>query len=172
MIIPYTKILGLPVVALKSQSVIGFISDIAIQKEPLGIHGFIIKQSHSPFTKPKAITIHDVVELGNQSLLVLDNQAISELNDTLRLNQALQHGYHGIGQTVVTTSGRRLGKVTDFLISTPTLSINKFYVCSLFKERIIASSAISKINGKTITIKDDYNLIMIEPAIETEVEFA
>lgn len=162
MFIPYSKIIGLPVFAVKNQSLAGHIVDVVLKKTAFEPQGFIIKISPLPLTKHKVISSTDVIELSNQGLVVDNENSISDLKDAVRLRETIEDGYIGIGQKVYTESGKRIGKVFDYLVSVPDLSINKIYVKNMISERILPVSLIRSYKKDIIIVVDDFDLAPLE----------
>ncbi len=171
MIIPYSKIANAKVLALRTQTVLGEVADLVIKKNDLSLYGLILKKpSLGVFAKPKAIASLDIIEIGNGLVLVNDSESIIELVEAIRIKKALEEGFCGIEQKVVSKSGKRLGKVYDYLVESPDYRIIKFYVKGTLTERIIPSSAVIKMEGKKIIVQDDFE--PVKPgvrAIEAEM---
>lgn len=170
MIIPYTKLVGVSVFELKTQTKVGYVLDLIIKKSDISIYGLVVKTSMLPFAKMKVIAETDIVEVGNDGVIIQENDSISDFDDAVRLKEAYHHKLHGIHQHVRSKSGKNLGKVFDYLVRATDLSITKIYVKSLVSERIIPTSAITDIKGKQITVNNDYDLVDVKTsAIEAEM---
>lgn len=170
MIIPYTKLVGLSVFELKTQTKLGFVLDVIIKKSDISVYGLVVKTSLLPFSKMKVVTETDILEIGNEGVIVQDEEAIADLDETVRLKEAYHHKLRGINQHVKTKSGKNLGKVFDYLVRANDLSITRIYIKNLVSERIIPASAITEINGKHITVNNDYDLVNVKTtAIEAEM---
>ena len=92
------------------------------------------------------------------------------MKDAIRIKQAIDQGLSGIGQKVVTKSGKKIGKVFDYLISVNDLSITKLYVKNMMSERIIPITAVNEIKGNIIIINDDYDMVSIpRTAVEAKM---
>lgn len=156
--IPYSKIVGLPVFAVKNQVLIGHIFTIVMKKTELSPHGFVVKTSNLPFSKPRIVAVSDILELSNEGLVVESANDVSDLTDAIRIKEALEAGFAGIGQKVITESGKRLGKVFDYLISTPDMNISKIYVKGIFSERIFPLVAVKGFKKGLIIVRDDFDL--------------
>ncbi len=155
MILPYTKIVGLDVFDLKNQSKVGVVKDIVIQKKDFKISGIILE--NSIFNRDAKVVSHaDIVDISTQGVVIRDSDAISSLKENVRIGEAIKEGMHGIGQKVVTKSGKSLGRVVDLFILSETLEIPKFYVKNIFGERIIARTAIVDIEKRKIIVKENF----------------
>ena len=155
MILPYTKIVGLDIFDLKNQSKVGTVKDIVIQKKDFKISGIILE--NSVFNRDtKVVNQADIVDISAQGVVIRDNDAVSNLKENVRIGDAIKEGMHGIGQKVVTKSGKSLGRVVDLFILSETLEIPKFYVKNIFGERIIARTAIVDIKKRKIIVKENF----------------
>lgn len=159
MIISFSKLTGAPIFELKTQTKLGFVLDIIIKKSDISVYGLVVKTSLAPFTRAKAISETDILEISSDGIIVEDEKAISEMTETVRLKEAWDGGLHGVGQKVKTKSGKYIGKVFDYLVRADDLCITKIYVKNIVSERIIPTSAIIEIKGKNITINNDYDLV-------------
>jgi len=158
MILPYTKIIGLPVFDFKNQSQIGTVKDVIIQAKDFKVSGFILESSIFD-RKTKVISSTDLIDIASQGVIANDEDAVSTTEENVRLKDAIKSGYHGIGQKVVTKSGKGIGKVIDLFISSETLEISKIHVKSVFIERIISRSAIIEIKKKKIIVRDNFEAV-------------
>jgi sporulation protein YlmC with PRC-barrel domain len=165
MVTPYSKLIGTPVFELKTQRNLGTVIDVIINKNNFSVYGLLLKGSILPFGKTTVIAYSDILELTGSAIIVENEDAISDLKETVRLNEAYKSGYSGIGQRIVTKTGKKIGKVFDYLISSNDLTITRLYVKNLLNERIIPSSAIINIEGRKITINDSYELVDVRSTV-------
>ncbi len=158
MILPYTKIVGLPVFDFKNQQKVGEISDLIFSHKDFNISGVILERSFFD-RKTKVASSADIVDLSSQGVIVNDEEAILILDENVRLKAAIHSGYHGIRQKVVTKSGKGLGRVIDLFISTEMLQVSKIHVKSILSERIISATAVIEIKKRKIIVKDNFETV-------------
>ncbi|MFA5927090.1 MAG: PRC-barrel domain-containing protein [Patescibacteria group bacterium] len=168
MIIPYSRVVGAKVFETKSQSILGEIDDIVFSETNLVILALTIKSPTFIKRDTKAISTTDIISLNNYAVMVGNKEAVSNLKDLVRVASAINKGFVGINQIVVTQSGRKVGRVFDYLIDSASFAITKIYTKSILKERIIPASAITDIQGHKIIIKDDYGLAEISTTLAVE----
>ena len=169
MVITYSKIVGANVVELKTQSIVGQVSDLIIQKTDLQISGMTLAKGFLDKNE-KTISASDVVDLAPAAVVVRDQESISSLNDNIRMKESYKDGYRGIYQRVETRTGKKVGIVFDYLVESKTLSITKFYVRTLLTEKIIGSSSVVELRGKVLVIKDDFETArLVSPAIKASI---
>ncbi len=168
MITRYSQILNSPVVTLDEQQNLGIVSDIVLNKTDLTIKAFLIK------TMPiiplyKVISFSDVVEIASNAILVQNDKAISDMKDSIRVKEAIKSRTHGVRQRVYTKSKKFIGIVYDYTIHAETGKIMKFYLKTIFSERIIGTETVNEFVGKRIIIEDDFETISNK---NTELETA
>lgn len=171
MLIPYSKIIHAPVFELRHQQKLGVIEDIIIKKSDLSVYGLLIKTLDF-IPKTKVVSASDIAELASGAVVINEEKSLIDIKETIRLNDAVKQGCTGLKQKVVTGSGKRIGRVFDYLVSSSDLTITKFYIHSLLSEKIIASNAITKFDGKIITITDDFELVVGTPELVPKAEAA
>jgi uncharacterized protein YrrD len=167
MLINYSKIIDSNIIELKTGNLVGSVSDLVFQKSNLSVEGIIIKGGLLN-RKIKAVSSKDVVQISNKPVAVLvnDTDSVIELDEMVRVKDAFRKGFHGVGQKVVTKSGKDIGKVYDFLVTSEDLVVQKIYVKSLISERIISTdNVISFENSKKIIIKDDFGMAALSRTV-------
>lgn len=171
MLLPYTKIIGGFIVDLRGFTNLGNIFELVYSDEKLAVSGVLTKTGGFFGRKIKAVSSVDILEISSKTVaaLVDDEDVIVDLDEVVRLKKNFEDGYFGIGQSVVTQSGKSLGKVYDLLIDSVDLTIHKFYVKDLFSDRIIATKQIVGWDGpKKLVVKDNTETIKVaSPTPET-----
>lgn len=158
MILPYTKIVGLPIFDFKNQQKVGQVSDLIFSPKDFKISGVILERSFFD-RKAKVASSADIVDLSSQGVIVNDDGAILILDENVRLKEAIRSGHHGIGQKVVTKGGKSLGRVIDLFVSTEMLQVSKIHVKNILSERIISSTAVVEIKKRKIIVKDNFETV-------------
>lgn len=156
MIVKYSSIIGSLVAELRDKTKIGKVTEVVIDKEKLCVAGIAVEQSFWLLNKHKFVLNIDITYLRKDGVIIKDEDSVIELKDSIKLGKLVKEKSYGIGQKVKTAQGQSLGHVYDFLIETEDMSITKFYVKQLLKERIIPSNQILSIDGRVITVKDNY----------------
>lgn len=170
MLIMYSKIVGLPIIELNNQVKLGEIDEIVINNEKIKIVGLLLKKTNLWAKESRVICGNDIIEIAKEGVIVNDENAITSLVDAIRVKEQIDKGGAGIGQRVVTESGKYVGRVFDLLLDNTTLEISKFYTKNMIGEKIIPSDKVVSIENRLIIIKDDFEFIKIaSPAIETGI---
>lgn len=157
MLVPYSKMIRNPIFSAKNQTKVGEVLDIVLKKNSFSVAGFAVKTCNRIIRRQKVLSLTDIIDIDKDVIIVAAAEAIINPSEATRIEEAIKQGYLGIGQRVITESGKRIGKVFDYLLLLPSLEIAKIYVRGLFAERIIPSSEIKAFKNKNIVIKDDYN---------------
>jgi len=164
MLILRSKLIGMPIVDLRSQSRLGNIGDLILNDTDVNLSGIALRGN---FGKDIRIILPaEVLEISKGIILVNDEDSITKTKDNIRINKLVNDQFYGIGQKVFTKSGKYIGRIHDLLIDSLDFRIAKFYVKSFLRERILSSNLILEIKGKRIIIKDDFELSRISQATE------
>lgn len=168
MMLLYSKIVGMTVADLREQKKIGEIDDLIYNSE-LKIAAFVLKQQFSILPRePQIVSSDDVAALAKKGLVVYNEGAASPLRESVRIKKLTDEKFYGLKQPVISKSGQRIGSVYDYLVDSGTLLITKFYVKSLFGERIIPVSKVVSLEKRKIIIEDETESIKV-PADTSEL---
>ncbi len=158
MITRYSQVMHSQVVTLDEQQSLGSVTDIVLNKTDFTIKAFLIR-TMPVIPMHKVISFSDVVEIASNAVLVQNEDAVSDMKDSVRVKEAIKAKIHGIGQRVYTKSKKFIGVVYDYTIHSETGKIIKIYVKTLLSDRIIGTETILKFEGKKIIIEDEFETI-------------
>ena len=168
MYITYSKVVGLNIYDLKSSACLGEVDDVVIDDESLKIAAFVLKKQSFWDKKVFAIVEADILEISKLGIVVNDENAIVDLDELVRVRNKISDGYVGIGQNVLTTNGKYIGKAFDFIFDNKSFEILKFYSKNILEEKIISRKLITSFCKRTIIIKNDRQSSGLKnPAAET-----
>lgn len=165
MLILYSKIIGLNVMDLRSRTRLGQIDEIVLNNENLKTAGFILKKRDIWNKETLVVGETDIVEITNQGLVVSNENSVANLDESIRIKRLFEDNYFGVGQKVITKSGKYIGKVHDFLIDNKTFEIEKIYIKNMLKEKIISRDCIDSYIKNIIIIKDDRESIKVTSTV-------
>jgi len=160
MIIRYSQVIHSPIIEIKTQSLLGKVLDIVLQKSDFSIKALLVKPSIFSFEK-LVVTDADILEIVNNAVLVNDDNSISPLKDSPRVVQSIEAKAYGINQKVITKSGKVVGRVHDYTFDSQILKVINLYVKSLVSDRIIPSGSIQKFEKGKVIIDDDYEVAKV-----------
>lgn len=165
MIVKYTQIVHSPVYEIRAQQNLGNVLDLVIQKSDLSIKAAVVRTGPFFFSPKKVVGMTDIVEFSGNAVIVQDEDSAVPIKESIRIAEAIADRMYGVGQIVVTKSGKLIGRVYDYTFHNETGIIEKFYVKSLIHDRIISRTAVVKLDRKRMTIEDDFEMIKT-PAME------
>ncbi|HSX33204.1 MAG TPA: hypothetical protein VLF91_02600 [Candidatus Saccharimonadales bacterium] len=151
-------ILNRPVLSLRTSSQVATTVSAIINPNNLKIEGFYC-HDHAK-RKDLVLLSQDIREILPQGIVINDQDALTEPDELVRLDKVLQANFVLLGKHVVTVSGDKVGKVTDFSVETNSMFIQKLYVTqSLFKAFNDANLGVDRtqiveITSKKIVIHD------------------
>lgn len=163
--------MGTPLLEIRNQAKLGTVFDVVIKKSDLSVSGLLVK-TNKLIDRPRVVVASDILEVNPEGVVINNAGSLVSLGDVVRLSEAIHQGYHGLHQKVITRSGKRIGWVFDYLISSTDLTITKLYIQTLFYERIIPVSVITKFEGRKIIISDDFEFASLAADIALEAEAA
>ncbi len=129
-----------------------------INPDNLKIEGFYCLDR---FTKSTLVLLYqDIRDVLVQGIVINDHDVLSEPSDLIRLKRVMDIQFDVMGKKVVTTSGSKLGKVTDYAVEVETMYIQKLYVSrNILKDFAggnlgIAREQVQETTNKKIVVSD------------------
>lgn len=165
MFIQASNLLKLPVAALDSQRKIGEVDKIVINPENGEIIGLLVKTGGF-FKSFKLLSSQDIIDIDKNGAVTKNEENLLEIEEIIRAKKILEKKITVLGQRAITKSKKSLGKISDLLIDSETLAITKYYISSLFEERIIPADKVLKITKEAVVFSDD--VIEETPVAEAE----
>lgn len=171
MLLLRSQIIKKNVYELKTQTRVGKIFELVFDCSSFKIIAFVLQKSLLSSKKIMLINSADIIQANKSAIFINNIDSISSLDENVRVKKAVNDKFYGIGQKVITKSGKTIGKMYDFVINSETLNIEKIYVSSFFGDRIIPIKNIISIEeNRKIIIKDEYRSIKVSSqAVETSV---
>lgn len=112
--------------SLRTGTAIAGIVRPIINPNNLKIEGFYCQDR---FEKKLLVLLYqDIRDILPQGYLVNDHDVLTEPKELVRLQTVMELDYDLLGKQVVTVSGDRIGKVSDYATETETMFIQKIYV--------------------------------------------
>lgn len=147
-----------PVLSLRSGSRIGTLGQPIINPNNLKLEGWYTDNLNDKgdFILP-VIEVRDIISKG---IVVNDHTALTEPEDLVRMQETLEINFELPGKLVVTESGKRLGKVSDYAVNDENYYIQKLYVSASIlrglsqQQYTIDRSVIVELTDKKIVVPD------------------
>ena len=166
MIVRYSQVIHSPIVEIKTQTLLGKVLDIVLQKSDFSVKAVLVKPSILSLEK-LVVTDADILEIVNNAVLVNDEDSASPLKDSPRVVQSIEAKAYGVNQKVVTKSGKVVGRVHDYTFDSQLLKVINLYVKSMISDRIIPATSIHKFEKGKVIIDDDYEVAKVAEAATT-----
>lgn len=153
-----SKVASMPVLSLHVGGPIAEIREAVIDPEDLKViaytlDGAIIKNDPEV---GNILDTQDVREISNSGLIVDSADRFTTREDVIRFDKVMDLGFHLVGLKVVTTDGKKLGKIVDY-----TLDSSTFMIYQLIVQRPFMSSLMDPeltINRSQIVEVDDFKV--------------
>jgi uncharacterized protein YrrD len=152
------SLLNRPVLSLRTSGPIAIATGLVINPTNLKIEGFYCQDRFDRSTK--ILLTQEIRDILPQGIAVNDYEALSDVEELVRLQDVINMHFELMGKPVVTVNKNRLGKVNDFAADSATLYIQKIYVTqSLLKsfsggQLSIDRNQIIEITDKKIIIQE------------------
>jgi uncharacterized protein YrrD len=154
-----TTLINQPVLSLRTGSPVATTLKPIINPNNLKIEGFHCQDSNDR-KKQVVLLYQDIRDIIPQGFVINDYDVLSDSNELVRLQEVLALDFELLGKQVVTVSGEKLGKVSDYATEVTTMFVQKVYVSqSVFKNLMggnlgIDRTQIVEITNKRIVVHD------------------
>ncbi|MCQ2570799.1 MAG: PRC-barrel domain-containing protein [Candidatus Saccharibacteria bacterium] len=163
MLLVGSKVSNMPILSLHVGGPIAEIREAIIDPEELqvvaySLDGPIIKNDPEV---GNILDTQDVREISNAGLIVDSADRFTTREDVIRFDKIMNLEFHLVGLKVVTTDGKKLGKIVDYTLDSGTFMIYQLIVQRPFMsslldpELTINRSQIVEIDDFKVTIKHD-----------------
>ena len=153
------RLLGRPVMSLRTGQQVAVTTRAIINPDNLKIEGFYCTDR---FDKSTLVLLYqDIRDVLAQGIVIDDHDVLAEPDDLVRLKKIMDIDYGVLGKRVVTTSGKHLGKVSDYAVEVETMYMQKLYVArSILKDFVGGGLGIARDQVQEIT---DTKIIVTDP---------
>ena len=158
MLVIGSKVLGMPVLSLHMGGEIARTTKAIIDPEDLMVRAYTLSGAvidNDPEVG-QILDTRDVREYSSEGLIVDSADRFVNQEDVIRIDEIMKLNFDLIGLKVVTSKGKKLGKVVDY-----TLDSNTFMIYQIIVQRPLMESFIDPqltINRSQITEIDDYKI--------------
>ena len=158
------SLINKPILSLRTGGPIARVVSPIFNPANLKIEGFYCDDG----SRAQLILIYqDIREFSPQGLIVNDHDVLSTSEDLVRLQRILEYEFELLGKPVETTSGQKVGKVSDYAFETTSMYVQKLYVSQSFLKNLangslsIDRSQIIEVTSRRIVIQD---LLQVTPS--------
>lgn len=117
--------MNVPVMSLRTSGPLGNATNPIINPNNLKVEGWYVTDRFSGSTL--VLVASDVRDFGPKGLIVNDHEVLVAPEDLVRLQPIMDIGFVLLGKQVVSQSGQKYGKVSDFAVETEGLLVKKLY---------------------------------------------
>lgn len=148
--------IGLTVASVQSGLPCGKVTGFVIDPDRLAITLIAITHIHGV----SYLLTSDIRFFNHERLIIDAEEKLSEHEDLIRHQDVITRAFDPIGCKVVTESGKRLGKVTNYAIEDSDWLIGKLYVAAgllgnpLQQEQMIDRTDVTNVEKNRITVRD------------------
>ncbi|MFA6492805.1 MAG: PRC-barrel domain-containing protein [Patescibacteria group bacterium] len=154
MFIEASKLIGMPIASLETQSKIGTVREIIVDPKNGQLLGLMV-QIGGVFSPKKVLSIIDITDWDPNGLVTNSDENLVDAAEVVRIKNLLDEKIILLGMNAKTESGQKLGIVENFLIDTNNTIVTKYYLKDILgNSKILTADRVSKIDKKIIFIDD------------------
>lgn len=165
-----SSFIGKPVLSLQTGARIGIINESIIDPDKLQVVGFYVE---SPRDTGSILLTNDIREVNRLGVIVDRMDSLVDPEDLVRHKDVLALQYRLIDKKVVTENGRKLGKVSDYIVEDQTMHVARLYtrptltkVITKGGSLIVDRSQIVEINDSQVVIREPLGKVKAPAAAE------
>lgn len=165
MLVSGSKLLGTPVLSMQAGGAIGYLSTPIVDPDSLQIIAFYVD---GPMLKNSSATILDeksIREYSNFGMVIDSIDELVEPEDVIKIKNVLELNFNIIGLKVETKKGSKLGKVSDFTVTSEDYMVQQIIVkrpalkSFLDPELTISRKEIVEVTDYKIIVKDEEKVL-------------
>jgi len=154
----FKSVVGLPVVCIENGKKVGRVGDIIFSTVSKGVQAFVLEKKGVEFCR-KAIAVEDIVNLGDDAVIVNDVTCIKKVHKKELTNSRELHGLH-----IYTKDGRDLGVIKDILFDYKNATIEAFEISDGVISDVFTGRRIVPLFGKVEFGED--SILISDEALE------
>ena len=164
MLVQASRLIGTKVLSMQSTSAIGSVSEPIIDPADLKVLGFYLT---GPLVDRKAniIDTKSIREYSRYGMVVDSINELVNKEDVVKISQVIDLNFNPIGLKVETKKGTKLGKVSDYTVTSDDFLVQQIIVkrpiikALVDPELTIPRSEIVEVNDYKIIVKDEESVI-------------
>jgi sporulation protein YlmC with PRC-barrel domain len=121
-----SQLRGKAIVSLQTGQPVAVVAGLVIDRSSLEIRAFVCQLPSQP--RVRLLLDSDIRQITNDCLIINDEDDLSETEDIVRLSGLIEEAYSPRGKGVISDTGRRLGRVTEFNINLISGRIQQIFV--------------------------------------------
>lgn len=137
----YESIIGTRVLSLRAGGSVAELIAPIVNPNNLYIEGWFVKDNRSQ--SQLILVSSDIREVLPQGIVINDYEVLVEPSELIRLREIMEIDFQPVGLRVVSESGKKYGKITDYAYEASNSFIQKLYA---------AQSLVKNFSGGTLSI--------------------
>ncbi|MBQ3353092.1 hypothetical protein IJG89_01970 [Candidatus Saccharibacteria bacterium] len=165
MLVYGSKLLDTPILSLQTGTPIGYVSKIIINPDNLKVIAFNVDGSLSTNSGMNTLDISSIREYSTYGFVVDSEEELVAEDDIIRISEVLKLNFDLVGLRVETKKGSKLGKITDYTLTSDDFTVQQLIVkrpaikSIIDPELTISRQEIVEITDYKIVIKDEEKTI-------------
>lgn len=163
------SLLNKRVMSLRTGGQVALTVGFIINPNNLKVEGLYCKDS---FDRKKTVVLlyQDVRDIIDRGIIINDHGVLSDISDLIRLKDIMELNFGLTNKPVITSTGKKIGKISDWAVETDTFYIQKLYVSQPLIKNLSGGSLsvdrnqIIEITDRKIIIKDPLQSIQFQNA--------
>ncbi len=121
----HETLIGAAVLSLRTGGRAGTTTGLIINPNNLRVAGWYVDDRFS--SDRLVLLANDVRDITAKGIIINDHEVLSQPEELIRLKEILEIGYDPLGKKVVSESGKKYGKVSDYSVETNSMIVKKIY---------------------------------------------
>ena len=165
MLIYGSKLLDTPILSLQTGTPIGYVSKIIINPDDLKVIAFSVDGPLPANSGMNTLDISSIREYSTYGFVVDSEEELVAEDDIIRIAEVLKLNFGLVGLKVETKKGSKLGKITDYTLTSDDFTVQQIIVkrpaikSIIDPELTISRQEITEITDYKIIIKDEEKTI-------------
>ena len=163
MLVKQERLVGLPVIDLGIEAMIGRTTGTVIDPNDLKI---VALEVETPGVGQKFLQVENIREIipkgaNSGGVAINSGEILANVGESVRLDNVLELEFKLIGHRVVTKKGTNLGKVTGFTVDVESFMIQQLIVkrpplkALMDAELVVGRSEIKEVDDERVVVKDE-----------------
>lgn len=160
----------LPVIALREGGEIGIVRELVVDARNSTVAALLI-QDRDWFRNPKAIVYSAIKALGDDAVMVESRGDLKSIAQTDELHPLLEEQVRVLGARCISTEGRYMGKISEFLLDTITGKITDVEITSPSSSQkpiLVPASSIVTLTTDLVILQEREQVPLRQDARPTE----
>jgi len=172
MLVYHSKLIGQPVLSVQAGGPIGYIATSVVEPDTLKIIAFILDGPLLKKTSANILDVSSIREYSHHGFVIDDIDELVAKDDVIKIAKIMDLNFSLTGLKVETKKGSKLGKVSDFTVTSEDFMLKQVVVkrpaikSLIDPELIIPRKEIVEVTDYKLIVKDEEKVIKEKAAKE------